>query len=98
MGQVWRPTPRAIPAPNFGRDPRPAAGFGRRRQARASQEGRAGVEGAVALQRGEDAELLRERPEAVLSLLLVRQAWGHLYLSYRDGGAVLSRSRRAACQ
>src|SRR5215207_2424684 len=96
MEQVWRITPRALPAPNPRRDPRPAADLGRRGQARAPEEGGAGMEGAVALQRGEDAVLLRERPEAVLPLLLLGKAWGHLHLSHGDGGPVLPRGRGAA--
>ena len=59
---------------------------------RAPEEGGARVEGAVALQRREDAVLLRQRPEGLLPLLLVGQARRHLHLPHGDGGA--SRSRR----
>ena len=52
--------------------------------------------GPVALQRREDAVLLRQRPEAVLPLLLLRQARRHLHLPHGDRGPVLPRSRRAA--
>ena len=45
--------------------------------------------GAVAVQCREDAVLLRQRPEAVLSLLLLGQARRHLHLPDGDGGAVL---------
>src|SRR5919112_209160 len=95
MEQVWRIPPRALPAPNPRRDPRPAADLGGRRQARAPEEGGPGMEGAVALQCREDAVLLRERPEAVLSLLLLGKTWGHLHLSHGDGGPVLPRGRGA---
>ena len=58
----------ALPALTSRRNPRAAAGLGRwcaqaRRLKKAGRE----MEGAVALQRGKDAVLLRQRPEAVLS-------------------------------
>src|SRR5689334_13989033 len=64
----------ALHAPIPRRSARPASGFGSREQARQVEEGRTGVEGAVAVPAGEDAVLHGERPEAVLSRLLHRQA------------------------
>ena len=51
---------------------------------------------ALALQRREDAFLLRQRPEGLLSRLLLRQAWRRLHLSDGDGRDFLSRGRGAA--
>src|SRR5262249_24673867 len=50
---------------------RAASGFGGRRPARAAQEGGARVEGALALQQGENALVFRQRPENGLVRLLV---------------------------
>ena len=57
------------------------------------QQGGARVEGAVALQRGEDAVLLRQRPEGLLPRFLLRQARRHLRLRDGDGGAAPSPRR-----
>ena len=51
---------------------------------------------AVAVQRGEDAVVLRQRPEGLLPRLLVRQARRHLHLPDGDRGPELSRGGRAA--
>ena len=64
----------------------PAAGFGGGGEACAPEEGGAGMAGAVAVQRGEDAVLLRQRPEAVLPLLFVRQARRHLHFLMETEG------------
>ncbi len=49
------------------------------------------MEGAVALQPGEDAVLHGQRPEGLLSRLLLGQAWRHLQLRHGDRRAELFR-------
>src|SRR5207249_3412575 len=51
----------------------PAPGVGGRRPPCEAAQGRAGVEGALAIQQGEDAVVLRQRPEAGVVRLLLRQ-------------------------
>ena len=63
----------------------------RRLPSRAAEARRTRMEGTVALQPGEDALLHRQRPEGLLSLLLVRQARRHLRLRHGDGRLELSR-------
>ena len=55
------------------------------------------MEGAVAVQRREDAELHDQRPEGLLPLLLVGQARRHLHLRHGDGGRLVPGGGRAAC-
>ncbi len=71
-------------------------GFGGRRPSRGAQEGRARVEGALAVQQGEDAVVLRERPEGGVVRFLVGQERQHLRLRDADRGRVVPRSGRAA--
>ena len=52
--------------------------------------------GPVAVQRGEDAVVFRQRPEGLLPRLLVRQARRRLHLPDGDRGPELSRGGRAA--
>ena len=54
------------------------------------------MEGAVALQQGEDAVLHGQRPEGLLSLLLLRQARRRLRLRHGDRGPDLPGSRGEA--
>src|SRR5262252_6712688 len=75
---------------------RAASGFGGRRPARAAQEGGARVEGALALQQGENALVFRQRPENGLVRFLVRQERQHFRLRHDDRGAHLPRGGRAA--
>ncbi len=89
---------RALPARTARRDPRPAARLGEWWAEGAAEEGGPRVEGAFALQRREDAVVLRQRPEAVLSLLLLRQARRHLHIPDGNGGAVVPGGRRAPCR
>ena len=86
----------ALSAPIPRRAARPAAGLGRGRPAREAAQGGARVEGAVALQQGEVALVLRQRPEGLLPRLLLRQARRHLRLRDGDRGRQLPRSRGAA--
>ena len=78
------------------RTARPPSGLGSRGQAREVEEGRAGVEGAVAVPAGEDALVHGQRPEGILSRLLLRQARRHHRLPDGDGGRRFHRGRRAA--
>ena len=66
------------------------------RKTREAREAGQGVARALALQRREDALLLRQRPEGLLPRLLLRQAWRRLRLSDGDGGTFLPRGGRAA--
>ena len=74
----------------------PPSGVGSRRPAREARALGPRVQGPVAVQQGEDAVLLRERPEAGLVRFLLRQERQHLRL--RDGKRrrELSGSGRAA--
>ena len=78
------------------RSARPPPGFGGRRPARGAQEGRARVEGALAVQQGEDAVVLRERPEGGVVRFLLGQERQHLRFRDADRGGELPRSGRAA--
>src|ERR1700693_6530047 len=69
----------------------PASGFGSRGPAREAEAGGQGVQGAVAVPAGKDAVLYRQRPEAILSRLLHRQARQLLRLGDGDGGRLLPR-------
>ena len=60
------------------------------------KQGRARVEGAFAVQPGEDAVVLRQRPEAGVVRFLLRQERRHLRLRDGDRGPVVPRSGRAA--
>ncbi len=84
-----------IPARLPRRDPGPASGLGGRGAAGEAAQAGAGMGGPVAVQRREDAVVLRQRPEGLLSRLLVRQARRHLPLPDGDGGPELSRRGRA---
>ena len=72
---------------------RPPSGLGGGGPAREAAEVRARVEGAVAVQQGEDAVVLRQRPEAGVVRLLLRQERQHLRLHHADRGRAASRRR-----
>src|SRR4051794_25480699 len=63
----------AFLSPVPGRAARPASGLGGGRAAREAAQSRAGMEGSFAVQQGENAVVLRERPEAGVVRLLLRQ-------------------------
>src|ERR1700722_14570336 len=69
---------------------RAASGFGSRGAAREIEKGGAGVEGAVAIQQGEDAVVHGQRRQGLLPRLLLRQAWQHFRLYDGDRGRQLS--------
>ena len=78
-----RPDPHALHAAVSRRAEGPPSGVGSRRPAREACALGPRVQGPVAVQQGEDAVLLRERPEAGLVRFLLRQERQHLRL--RDG-------------
>src|SRR5262249_32265813 len=85
------PTHHALHAKLPRRAEGAASGFGSRRPARQAEEGRARVEGAVAVQQGEDRLVLRQRPETGLVRLLLRQERLDLRLRHDDRGGDVPR-------
>src|SRR5262245_23877936 len=65
--------PHALHVPVSRRAEGPPSGVGSRRPARKARARGPRVQGPVAVQQGEDAVLLRERPEAGLVRFLLRQ-------------------------
>ena len=96
MAESIRIGTHALFAPIPRRAARTPAGLGGGRPAREAQEGRARMEGAFALQQGEDALVLRQRPEDGVVRLLLRQERQHLRLRDADRGALVPRGGRAA--
>src|SRR6266516_942081 len=88
--------PHALFAPIPRRVARAASGLGGRGPAREAQEGGARVEGTFPLQQGEDALVLRQRPEDGVVRLLLRQERQHLRFRDADGRGELSGSGGAA--
>src|SRR5262245_63553304 len=68
-----KPKPHALHVPVSRRAEGTPSGVGSRRPAREARARGPRVQGPVAVQQGEDAVLLRERPEAGLVRLLLRQ-------------------------
>ena len=99
----WQPphdlgthSPHALHARVPRRTARPASGFGSRGPARQAEEGRPGVQGAVAVPAGKVALVHGQRPEGLLPRLLLRQARRHHLVLDGDRGRRLRGSRRAA--
>ena len=100
--QPTKPSPRltrhlthALHAPVPRRAKGASSGLGSRGQARQASARGARVQGAVAVQQGEDALLLRQRPEAGLVRFLLRQERQHFRLRYGVGRRQLPGSGRA---
>src|ERR1700733_4075563 len=70
----------------------PASGFGSRAPPRQVEEGGTGGEGAVALSTRKVAVVHGQRPEGILSRLLLGQAWRHHLVPDGDRGRRLPRS------
>src|SRR5262245_38561237 len=86
----------AVSAPIPRRTARAPSGLGGGGAARAAQKGGARMEGAVALQQGANALVLRQRPEVDVVRFLLWQERHHLRFSDAHGGAQFSRGGRAA--
>ncbi len=86
----------AILGPIPRRAARAASGLGSRGPARETAQGRPRMEGALAVQQGEDAVVLRQRPEDGVVRFLLRQERQHLRLRDADRGGHVPRGGRAA--
>src|SRR4029450_13990291 len=86
----------AVSAPIPRRAARAPSGLGGGGAARAAQKSGARMEGAVALQQGANALVLRQRPEIDVVRFLLWQERHHLRFSDAHGGAQFPRGGRSA--